>query len=80
MNLFPNATIIDAISAMNKLGNVSFCQKFPDFYNSMKKDLKTLYQPYFEILDDEPNSRLFTWTGAYKIKIRTHAYWVNLSC
>jgi len=47
------ATLLDATRAMNLLGNVSFFKKFPDLFNTTKETLGHLYQPQFEILENE---------------------------
>lgn len=47
-----SATLLDATTAMNMLGNVSFFSLFPDLFNSTKESLGYFYQPTFEILDN----------------------------
>jgi len=48
-----HATLLDATRAMNLLGNVSFFKKFPDLYNCTEEALGYLYQPEFEVLENE---------------------------
>lgn len=47
-----NATILDAVKAMNDTGNLTFFEKIPELYGVTKEELGKFYQPKFKILND----------------------------